>query len=731
MVMVMPCARHLLASVLLLVALAAAVPASALAASAPPAAGALSPRLEELSAPGLAAASPTRQDRELSLPLRGPGSLQREGGAPVVEILLGGRIGAGLERLRRAGAELLHLSNRYRTVTAAVPERALGAVADVERVRTVNEVLEPLSGQTGGGSGASTSAACTPAGFTSEADTQLRAAQARSQFGVDGSGIEVGVLSDTYDRSATAARRASDDVASGDLPGPGNPCGRTTPVDVRDDGETIGSDEGRAMAQLVHDLAPGSRLSFATAFTSETAFADNIRDLRSAGADVIVDDVSYFSEPFFQDGPVSVAVNDVTSSGAVYYSSAGNSNSIVAGKNVSGWEAPSFRDSNSCPLGLPAYATHCMDFDPGAGVDDAFEITVGANRTLRIALQWAEPRFGVETDIDAYLRNAAGVVVSAPGGENDNSATQQPFEFVSFENPLDSPQTLSLSINRYTGAASPRLKFIALGGSSTVVGWEYPTSAGGDLVGRTIFGHNGAANAISTAAVPYDNPNVVEGFSSRGPLSLYYAPVTGTSPAPVLATPQTLAKPDLSATDGVVTSFFPSGVGTRFYGTSAAAPHAAAVAALQLDRNPFAGVAAVKSAQLTTADPVGSFGPGAAGAGLLDAVGAVGATATEPAPPSPEPEIAPPDISGPTVEITAKPRKRTRRKIARFTFGTLESGASFECGLDGRALAPCSSPKQARVGRGRHVFRVRPRDSAGNAGPQASYAWKVKRRRRR
>ena len=62
------------------------------------------------------------------------------------------------------------------------------------------------------------------------------------------------------------------------------------------------------MAQIVHDLAPGADLAFATAFNGEIAFANNIRNSAAAGAEVIVDDVFYPEEPFFQDGPIAVAV---------------------------------------------------------------------------------------------------------------------------------------------------------------------------------------------------------------------------------------------------------------------------------------------------------------------------------------------------------------------------------------------------------------------------------------
>ena len=89
------------------------------------------------------------------------------------------------------------------------------------------------------------------------------------------------------------------------------------------DDSVAGHDEGRAMAQIVHDLAPGARLAFATASSGVLAFADNIRDLAAANSDVIVDDVTYFDEPFFQDGPLSVAVKDVVDDGVTYVSHGG------------------------------------------------------------------------------------------------------------------------------------------------------------------------------------------------------------------------------------------------------------------------------------------------------------------------------------------------------------------------------------------------------------------------
>src|SRR5262249_52928281 len=147
---------------------------------------------------------------------------------------------------------------------------------------------------------------------SSEGDVAHRANSARGVFNVDGTGVKIGVLSDGV--SNLAASQALGDLGPVTvLPGQAGPPG----------------DEGTAMLEIIHDLAPGAQLFFATAFTSITSFADNIRALRAAGCDIIVDDVFYFVETPFQDGQapgvvsntnggaVIQAVNDVTASGAL------------------------------------------------------------------------------------------------------------------------------------------------------------------------------------------------------------------------------------------------------------------------------------------------------------------------------------------------------------------------------------------------------------------------------
>jgi hypothetical protein len=589
--------------------------------------GALSPRLTELVVLDRASLSRAAEARAVSLPADGPGSLLRTGARVLVDVRFEEGARPDVGALEALGARIVHVSPRYETITAAVAPRSLRDIADVDGVQAVTEVLAPMISRGSDSSAAETAAIACQGSRTSEGDAQLHAAEARAQFGIDGRGVKVGVLSDSFDRDKGAATSASADIASGDLPGPGNPCKRRRPVEVLDDAAG-GIDEGRAMLQIVHDLAPGAALAFASALNGQLAFADNIRALRAAGAKVIVDDFTYFEEPFFQDGPLSVAVNDVVAAGAAYYSSAGNSNIVRGAADVGSLEAPAFRPSGSCPTGLSfSYTTDCMDFDPGDEVDNTYGISVAPGATVRIDLQWAQPWNGVTTDFDAYLLSSSDAVLAYSEYWNA-TATQRPFEFLAWTNPTGVTQNVDLAINRYTAVnggdlGTPRLKFL-FPNTAGVVPTEYTSSTLGDVVGPSIFGHNGAANAVSVAAVPFNDSNQVEPYSSRGPVTLYYGPVEGITPAPPIS-PQTPDKPDLAATDCGVTTFFAyfDGSDWRFCGTSASAPHAAAIASLQYEARPSASFAQIRAAQTATASPVDSFGRNAAGAGLINALGAV------------------------------------------------------------------------------------------------------------
>lgn len=734
--------------------------------------GDLSPRLAELARPSLRSAPLARQAKKLSLARNGPGSLVREGNRVLVEVRFDRGAAASLDDLRSAGAKIINVSTRYQTVTVAAKPGELRQLSDVPHVAGVTEVLAPI-----------TAATCPSGAVVSEGDQQLRADEARATPSeLDGAGVTVGILSDSFDRDEVAQTTEEEDIETADLPGAGNSCGHLTQTALLDDSEAKGEDEGRAMAQIVHDLAPGASLAFASAFTGILGFAQNIEDLRDVGANVIVDDVAYAIEPFFQEGPVGVAISDVAESGVAYFSSAGNNNLFdLEGNEIGSWETQQYRDSGGCPPAVEALpgvqGTHCLDFNPGSQIDKTLGIKVAPGVTLSVDLQWAEPWEGVETDLDVFLLNATGGLIGASAGDNV-AISQRPVEFLQWENESGTQRTVQLVVNRYAGNA-PRLKLAFLENGFGVTGIEYPKSTEPDRVGPTIFGHNGAVDAISVGAVPFDDSSLVEDYSSRGPVTHYFGPVLNSNEPAEAQPAEMLAKPDVVATDCGVTTFFgfpvseEAGVAWRFCGTSAAAPHAAAVAALMTDAK-TATPAEIHSALFASAVPVGEFGACAAGAGLIDAVGAIQAlldseTGGEPGCSSPVPEVsieeaqaggnwgteappsppAPPDVEAspptptppspvpagdqtpPRTFFRLRPPKTllTPGSTARavFRFGSNEADVSFLCKFDRKAFRGCRSRIIWRPGLGPHVLRVKARDAAGNTdGTPAVSRFQVK-----
>jgi hypothetical protein len=668
----------------------------------------LSSRLAMLSGADLRSAPEPAKARALSLLPHGPGSLLRDpAGDLIVNVRVSGDARGRVAGLRDAGASIVAVAPAYHLISVSAGEGALRSIARAPGVESVTEELTPMTGRVASPAARRALNTCAP-GVVSEGDQQLGADVARDQYQVDGAGIKVGVMSDSFNLRATPPKQA-DDIATADLPGPGNPCGRTTPVQVLDDTDTTSkADEGRAMTQIVHDLAPGADLAFATAFTGQVAFAANIKALANAGADVIADDIIYFAEPYYQDGIVANAVNDVTTSqGVAYFSMAFNNNRIIAGNDSNSWEAPAYRNAGSCPALVGG--TDCMDFDPGPGVDNTFNLTWSGSSLFRFGLQWAEPQNGVATNLDLYVINAATNTIVASSTQN-NVTSGMPFEFVALTPNNTTAGNYRLVIRRVAGFA-PRLKWINNdNGAGSIGALEYPVSSGGDVVGPTIYGHNGTAGAQTVGAVPYFDSSTIESYSGRGPVTHLFGPVNGVAPASPLAPAEVLDKPDVVATDGGINSFF--GSGSRFFGTSAAAPHAAAVGALQMSAEPTLSAAEVKANQKSTAVSVGSFGPLAAGAGLIDAPAALIAG----------------DRTQPPLTFVEKPRKRTKKKRARFVFAT-EPGASLECILDSRRPKPCGIHATFKVKPGRHRIIVQATDRAGNLRA-VHYSWKVKKKRR-
>ncbi|MGE5611196.1 MAG: S8 family peptidase, partial [Bacillota bacterium] len=318
---------------------------------------------------------------------------------------------------------------------------------------------------------------------TSQGDAVMRSDDVRRYLGYDGTGVTVGVLSDSFNcRGGYAA-----DIASGDLP---------AGIRVIADAPT-GTDEGRAMLQLIHDVAPGATLMFATAWGGELDFADNIRALANAGADIIVDDVQYFSEPMFMDGAVAKAVDEVVARGVAYFSSAGNQARLsyeALGGSLGG-SLSGFRPSGQYVTLSDEFREELHNF-AGSGVDPYQQITVPVGTGVIVSFQWAEPfrslvpqTGGVKSDLDIILYSndvsQGPITGSALFSLGDDPI--EVFEFVN-DGSYDSNQdgvpdtTFQLAIGQWNTTGTPAMKYVMyqIGDRSkgTVTIDEYATNSG-------------------------------------------------------------------------------------------------------------------------------------------------------------------------------------------------------------------------------------------------------------
>ncbi len=346
------------------------------------------------------------------------------------------------------------------------------------------------------------------------------------------------------------------------------------------------------MMEIIHDLAPGAKLFFASAFDGPDSFADNIRLLRDVYAcDIIVDDVSYSDEGVFQDSVIAKAVNDVTASGALYFSSAGNGGNLT-NSNSSTWEG----DFNPGPTsGAPLPAGYTLHLFTGAQAFNRTGATTGV-----VDLQWSDPLGASTNDYDLFVLNTAGTSVLC-ASTTPQTGAQDPYEecFSSAGYPTNS----RIIVAAKPGAAVRALHVNAFFGEPL----QLRTSGG-------TSGHNAGLNTVSTAAVYWNSArtgtrpfvggaaNPTETFSSDGPRKIFFNP-NGTviTPGNLLFGTNggtTLVKPDIAAADGAsakTPGFLP------FFGTSAAAPHAAAIAALIKSARPDYTAAQILAAMKATA----------------------------------------------------------------------------------------------------------------------------------
>jgi hypothetical protein len=434
---------------------------------------------------------------------------------------------------------------------------------------------------------------------TTAGDTTMRSHFVRSGYNINGNNIKIGVISNSYATipSGTTAtlplqpvtvppnpipqtfntNTMAQDIANGDLPGDTvgvvNPNGFLKNVHVIQDFPVQRSDEGRAMLQIVHDVAPGAELYFRTGFFTEEDFVVAIDQLRQAGCDIIVDDVQYATEPMLKDGIVANAVNAAVAAGVTYVAAGGNFNK-QSYENA-------FVPQDITSLGFAGKKAHNF------GGGDVFQKIRLAPGNYLFVLQWTDNIYsagegGTVHDVDFYLTpNTNGTSLIGYNRDNTNG---NPIEFIpTTVTGTDSVDYNIFIVNNTITSDPQRIKMVVFRGSvrfmeysignSTVVG--HANSTGAFSIGAARFNHVPGHPLLPSALSGITKPQI-ESFSSFG--GTY---VNGVQ----------RLKPDLVGPDGGNTTVrlgqdYPNNAldgYSNFFGTSAAAPHVAAGAALVME----------------------------------------------------------------------------------------------------------------------------------------------------
>ncbi len=556
--------------------------------------------------------------------------IQYHGGGVVVDVSIKGNINTAKADLQKNGFQVTGVYGRV--ISGIIPLSSIDKLENLQSIQYAKPAFKPvLPFKSGSSKGNGKKSGNKIVPVISQGDTAQRSEIARKKYHVNGAGVKVGILSDSYDNLGTAKKG----IKQGELPGPSNPFHFIKPVEVLEDLDSGGTDEGRAMLEIVHDVAPGSTLAFHTAFLGEADFAQGIQDLADRGCQVIADDVSYFDEPFFQDGIIAQSVDQSKSKGVTYFSAAGND-------GVNSYEH-GFQASNVELLGTGNGTAHNFSA-PGDPPVYAQPVYIPPGGSLISSFQWDESSFsasgvGSNSDLDIYLLDINGNVVAA--GASDNIASGDPIEVFGYDNNTQSP-TFFIVILKFAGPDPQHLKYILFNDAL----FYATTPAIPGVLSGTCIGHPKAAGAIATGAAYYQqtpaygvDTAVIEYYSSYGGVPNYFD-IEGNRIKPLIR-----KKPDVTAPDGVNTSFFnpfdyPDGAFDgdpypNFFGTSAAAPHGAGVAALMIEAQKLNTITpdqirGVMSAN--TSDMDDPLTPGfdkgfdvASGYGLIEADKAVGA----------------------------------------------------------------------------------------------------------
>lgn len=384
-------------------------------------------------------------------------------------------------------------------------------IATLDEVLLIDPVVPPVVGS-----------------IVTEGDSIHQADTFRQSTGLAGEGIKIGVISD-------GVNSWTDAKDQGELP------------DVTVLSDNTGGDEGTALLEIIHDLAPDAELYFHDCGQNTIAFKEAISALADSGCHIIVDDISWPTEPYFEDGTIARFLKKTIKNSRkdfVYITSAGNTG------------MGHYQDTFNGDTG------NFHDFSQQDGIQ-SMPVFVPPNGLIQVILQW-DDRFGKsKNDYDLYLFDESYTLLNIEGGMTTQNGRSNPMEYTYYYNTTSEPQVVYVDIHKYRGE-DKTLELYVYGGYIL----DYSTNE------DSIYGHAAVPEVISVGAINvnhYDGtPNTsydIAEYSSQGDVTIVYP------------RKETRKKPDVCGISGVSVSGA-GGFPSTFYGTSASAPHIAGLAAL-------------------------------------------------------------------------------------------------------------------------------------------------------
>lgn len=504
----------------------------------------------------------------------------------------------GADHPTASAAERLHLDVRFDQVDSGIEARLVEAGFEIQlavpefgrwqgwQPRDRLEELRSVAGVVSVGT--PLYAALSAGDALTEGDELLNAASARQRFDVDGSGVRVAVISDGIIGLDEA-------IQASEAP-------RLREAEAFGDGRLDRGEEGTAMIEIVHDLAPGAEISFGAVYTD----LDHIAAVNyfAQRVDIIVDDVS-FAYPANQRSDVSINTTSALRHPdwpiRLYVTAAGN----WAESHWSGaWQAGP--DGAQVGLSSPG-AVHLFDQAGDAGIlfGAGNGFNVEQDDEIRLALFWDDPWGRSTNDYNLYLVSGIGeVLASSEITQGIGVGQGQPREHLTYAHSGEATELFAVIQNRNNDASPVNFDLFVFQTGRRQLRLSHQSPEG------SLLAQSDAADALTVGAVNAGRQVVAE-YSSRGPT------VNG------------IAKPEISAVDRVSVS--PSTIfGPHFSGSSAAAPHVAGVAALLLEAHsallaadggsPLLERRLIRDILTDTAQDILPIGPDrSTGAGLVDA----------------------------------------------------------------------------------------------------------------